>query len=138
VDPTIFCPFRCPAYVHVPKEQFISSYHVTFDKARVVPAHELAPWNFPTVEGQWRDYFQGNTSQRIRTPKRRTPNSGLQTCTEQLELTMHLQIFWMLWRCNNHQVLPLMTPQTAKLCMGPSPAPATIPAPILTPVQPQP
>ncbi|KIK99418.1 hypothetical protein PAXRUDRAFT_132079, partial [Paxillus rubicundulus Ve08.2h10] len=31
----------------------ISSHHVTFDEARAILAHDLAPWNVPTVEGQW-------------------------------------------------------------------------------------
>ncbi|KIK76323.1 hypothetical protein PAXRUDRAFT_170278, partial [Paxillus rubicundulus Ve08.2h10] len=64
VDPTIFRPFGCPIYAHIPKEQsyklldvecrtIISSQHVTFDEAGNISAHNLAPWNVPTVEGQW-------------------------------------------------------------------------------------
>ncbi|KIK72154.1 hypothetical protein PAXRUDRAFT_22331 [Paxillus rubicundulus Ve08.2h10] len=31
----------------------ISSRHVTFDKTGTISARDLAPWNVPTVEGQW-------------------------------------------------------------------------------------
>ncbi|KIK72455.1 hypothetical protein PAXRUDRAFT_21969, partial [Paxillus rubicundulus Ve08.2h10] len=86
VDPTIFHPFGCPAYAHIPKEQrggkfrshgrkcimigytygqqayklldverrtIISSRHVTFDETGTISTRDLAPWNVPTVEGQW-------------------------------------------------------------------------------------
>ncbi|KIK75029.1 hypothetical protein PAXRUDRAFT_174050, partial [Paxillus rubicundulus Ve08.2h10] len=64
IDPTIFCPFGCPAYNHILKEQsyklldvkcwtIISSQHVTFDETGTISTHDLAPWNAPTVEGQW-------------------------------------------------------------------------------------
>ncbi|KIK90520.1 hypothetical protein PAXRUDRAFT_151782 [Paxillus rubicundulus Ve08.2h10] len=63
IDPT-FHPFSCPAYAHIPKEQsyklldverrtIISSRHVTFDEAGNISTCNLAPWNVPTVEGQW-------------------------------------------------------------------------------------
>ncbi|KIK79222.1 hypothetical protein PAXRUDRAFT_85742, partial [Paxillus rubicundulus Ve08.2h10] len=60
VDPTFFRPFSCPAYAHILKEQQRGKFrshgwnqHVTFDKTRTISARNLAPWNVPTVEGQW-------------------------------------------------------------------------------------
>ncbi|KIK76173.1 hypothetical protein PAXRUDRAFT_170693, partial [Paxillus rubicundulus Ve08.2h10] len=60
VDPTIFHPFGCPAYAHIQKEQcggkFCShgwNQHITFDETGTISACDLAPWNVPTVEGQW-------------------------------------------------------------------------------------
>ncbi|KAF8833848.1 hypothetical protein BDN67DRAFT_873085, partial [Paxillus ammoniavirescens] len=35
------------------RRTIISSQHVTFDEIRTIPEADLAPWNDPTVEGQW-------------------------------------------------------------------------------------
>ncbi|KIK77733.1 hypothetical protein PAXRUDRAFT_86211, partial [Paxillus rubicundulus Ve08.2h10] len=60
IDLTIFCPFGCPAYAHILKEQcgrkFCShgqNRHITFDETRTISARDLVPWNVPTIEGQW-------------------------------------------------------------------------------------
>ncbi|KIK72860.1 hypothetical protein PAXRUDRAFT_83881, partial [Paxillus rubicundulus Ve08.2h10] len=60
VDPTFFHPFGCPTYAHIPKEQHRGKFrsngrnqHITFDETGTISACDLAPWNVPTVEGQW-------------------------------------------------------------------------------------
>jgi len=34
-------------------QTILSSCHVTFDESRIISRVESAPWNAPTVEGQW-------------------------------------------------------------------------------------
>ncbi|KIK75101.1 hypothetical protein PAXRUDRAFT_173812, partial [Paxillus rubicundulus Ve08.2h10] len=59
-DPTFFRPFSCPTYAHILKEQCRGKFcshgwnrHVTFDETGTISACNLAPWNVPTIEGQW-------------------------------------------------------------------------------------
>ena len=39
--------------LEIEHQTIISSRHVTFNETRTIPEAELAPWNNPTVEGQW-------------------------------------------------------------------------------------
>ncbi|KIK73364.1 hypothetical protein PAXRUDRAFT_79295, partial [Paxillus rubicundulus Ve08.2h10] len=52
IDATIFRPFAYKL-LDVERRTIISSRHVTFDETGTISTHDLAPWNAPTVEGQW-------------------------------------------------------------------------------------